>query len=77
MNSKKLQPLIEHCKLSSGTVKMDGREHNVTYQLMLENIGIYAICYSNGVVFTNYEIVVPNTLQSNMLDLIHESHLDI
>ena len=47
---------------------------------MLENIGIYAIrCsyYSNGVVFTNNRIVVPSTLQSNMLDLIHESHLGI
>ena len=33
--------------------------------------------YSNGVVFTNYRIVVPSTLQSNMLDLIHENYFGI
>ena len=30
-----------------------------------------------GVDFTNYRIVVPSTLQSNILNLIHESHLGI
>ena len=71
-NDSTLQAVISYCQngwpRSQRNVPVDARKY--------WHIRDTLYCH-DGVVFNNYRIVVPSTLQSHMLDLIHESHLGI